>query len=127
PIGPMLLPPIDACVDSAADDTVFPRHLAVRLGIDLTNAPQGEARPAGYAPLPLLYSRVPLLLTDGFETCEWEAIVGFVAVPLRWVLLGHAGFLEFFDVHLRGARREVILTPNISFPGKHVIHRRPPP
>jgi hypothetical protein len=96
-IGPRVLHPIDGCIDCATDDTLFPEHLAHRLGIDLTNAPQGQAQPPGHAPILVLYHRVTLLLTDGFETCEWEAIVGFVALPLRWALLGHAGFLDFFD------------------------------
>jgi hypothetical protein len=125
--SPLLLPPMDGCIDSATDDTIFPQHLALRLGIDLKNAPQGEARPAGHGPLPVLYSRVTLLLTDGFEICEWEAIVGFVAVHLRWLLLGQAGFLEFFDSELLGARREVILTPNSSFQGKHRMYGQAPP
>jgi hypothetical protein len=33
-------------------------------------------------------------------------------------LLGYAGFLQFFDADFRGADREVILTPNRSFPGR---------
>lgn len=126
-IAPKVLHAIDGCIDCAADDTLFPQYLAARLGIDLTNAPQGQAQPPGHARISVLYSRVTLLLTDGFDVCEWEAIVGFVAVPLRWALLGHAGFLEFFDVELRGARREVLLNPSSSFLGKHTFYGRPPP
>lgn len=126
-IGPQLLPPIDGCIDSASDDTLFPQRLARRLGIDLTSAPQGESQPAGHAPVQVRYAKVTLLLADGFETCEWEAIVGFVDVPLRWALLGHAGFLDFFDARLRGARHEVLIVPDTSFPGQHVIHRPSPP
>jgi hypothetical protein len=36
---------IDACVDCGCDDTIFPLSLARKLGIDLTGAPQGEAKP----------------------------------------------------------------------------------
>jgi hypothetical protein len=117
----------DGCLDSASDDTVFPRALARRLGIDLSGAPQGEAQPAGGPGLPYSYAAVTLRLTDGRETCEWQAAVGFAAVPLRWALLGTPGFLEFFDVELRGARREAVLTPNASFPGRHTAHGLPPP
>jgi hypothetical protein len=39
-LAPQTLPPLDACIDSAADDTVFPPHGATRLGIDLANAPK---------------------------------------------------------------------------------------
>jgi len=46
---------------------------------------------------------------------------------MRWAILGHAGALEYFDVQFLGLRREVLLTPNPSFPGHHVIHRLPRP
>jgi hypothetical protein len=42
-IAPPLPPPLDACIDSAADDTVFPPHWAARPGIDLAAAPHGQA------------------------------------------------------------------------------------
>jgi hypothetical protein len=122
-----VLPPIDGCIDSASDDTIFPQRLARRLGINLASAPPGESQPVGQAALPIKYARVTLLLADGFETCEWEAIIGFADVPLRWALLGLAGFLQYFDAELRGARRELVLIPNSSFPGQHVVHRSPPP
>ena len=76
--------------------------------------------------MPVKYARVTLLLADGFESCQWDAIVAFADVPLRWALLGHAGFLRFFDVNLRGAVREALVVPNGSFSGRHVIHRPPP-
>ena len=126
-LTPRALPPTDCCIDSAADDTLFPVRFARRLGIDLTTAPKGETQPSGHAPLPVRYGRVTLFLADGFESCEWEAVVGFVDVPLRWPLLGHAGFLDYIDVHLLGVRREALLTPNSSFPGRHTVLRPPPP
>jgi hypothetical protein len=126
-IRPQVLAPLDACIDSASDDTVFPERLARRLGIELTGAPQGEAQVVGSTPFPVRYAQVTLLLADGFETCEWEAIVGFTAAPLRWPLLGQAGVLEYFDTNLLGARREVILQPNLAFRCQHVVHRPAPP
>jgi hypothetical protein len=70
----------------------------------LTGAPQGEAHPVGGAIVPYRYAAVTLRVSDGVETCAWQAIVGFVDLPLRWALLGHAGFLDNFDTDLRGAR-----------------------
>src|SRR5262245_49944446 len=87
----------DGCLDSAADDTIFPKSLAHRLGIDLIVAPKGQALPIGGMAVPFDYARIVLRLTDGIESCEWSAIVGFVDLPLRWAILGHAGFLDFFD------------------------------
>jgi hypothetical protein len=125
-ILPQGLPAFDACIDCASDDSVFPMRLARRLGIDLTNAPEGQVQAVAQSALPVKYARVTLLLADGFESCQWHAIVAFADVPLRWALLGHAGFLQFFDVNLRGALREVVVVPNGSFSGQHVIHRSPP-
>jgi hypothetical protein len=116
----------DACVDCASDDTIFPASLARTLGIDLTGAAQGEAQPVGGMVVRYSYATVALRLTDGLETCEWSAIVGFVNLPLRWALLGHAGFLDYFDTELRGARRDLVITPNSSFPGQHILHRAAP-
>jgi hypothetical protein len=67
--------------------------------------------------IPYSFAAVTLRLSDGVETCEWQATVGFVDLPLRWALLGHAGFLDFFDIEFRGARREVALAPNPRFAG----------
>jgi hypothetical protein len=125
--GPSGTQAFNACVDSACDDTIFPQALAVKLGIDSTGAVQGEARTLGGTAIPHWYSRVSLRITDGIEECKWEAIVGFADVPMRWGLLGHAGFLDFFDTELLGARRETTLTPNSVFPGQHTIVNPPPP
>ncbi|HZY88184.1 MAG TPA: aspartyl protease family protein [Gemmataceae bacterium] len=112
----------DGLLDSGAADTIFPVAVAQKLGIDLRNAPTGQARQAGGGPLTYHFAAVTLRISDGQETCEWPAIVGFVAAPMRWALLGQTGFLQFFDVTLFGARRAVELTPNATFPGRHTVH-----
>jgi hypothetical protein len=70
---------------------------------------------------------VTLLLSDGTATAQWDTTVAFTAATLRWPLLGQAGFLQFFDVELHGASHEAILTPNVTFPGQHVVYQQPPP
>jgi hypothetical protein len=122
PLGSRLY---DGCLDSASDDTIFPLWLTRKLGIDLSRASQGEAQPVGGMIIPYSYVAVTLRLSDGAETWEWPATVGVVDLPLRWALLGHAGFLDFFDTELRGGRREVFLKPNSLFPGTHTLHRAP--
>jgi hypothetical protein len=126
-LAPLMVPPVDACIDSAADDTVFPPFLLTRLGVNPVAAPRGQARSVGGSVIQVHYANVSLLLSDGYETCEWDAVVGFSTVPMRWALLGHAGFLEFFDIQLLGARREVIVLPNVGFPGRRVVHSTPAP
>jgi hypothetical protein len=126
-LAPRLLPPLDACIDSAADDTVFPPHWATRLGINLASAPKGQAQVVGGGVIHVTFAPVTLLLADGYESCEWDAVVGFSATPMRWALLGHSGFLEFFDVQLLGARRETTIIPNTAFVGRHIVVASPTP
>jgi hypothetical protein len=124
-LAPRSLPPVDACIDCAADDTVFPLHLAKRLGLNPSAFQPGHARLVGGIVIKVNYGQVRLLLSDGYESCDWDAVVAFSTVPMRWALLGHAGFLEFFDVHLLGARREAVVVPNSDFQGQHTVHKTP--
>jgi hypothetical protein len=112
----------DCRLDSGADDTIFPHSAAQALGIDLTGAPLGSASQVGGAPIQYPYAPVTLRISDGQESCEWIALVGFAPLALRWPLLGQTAFLQFFDATLLGARRETVLTPNASFPGRHTVH-----
>ncbi len=116
-IGPSAARFFDGCLDCASDDTIFPLSLARTLGIDVTGAAQGEAHPVGGIRIPYWFAVVTLRLSDGIASYEWQATVGFIDLPLRWALLGHAGFLDYFDTDLRGARREVFMRPNALFPG----------
>src|SRR4051794_2681489 len=79
----------DGLLDTAADDTVFRDAVAVALGLDLSTAEQRLVSLAG-RPQPVLcrYSLVQLRLTDGIETYQWPATVGFVAARLHYGLLG---------------------------------------
>jgi hypothetical protein len=106
-----------ALLDTAADDTVFPVVAAAKIGIDLTNAPVGEASGVGAAPVVVRYAAVELRLTDGMEYRAWPAWVGFTAARLKQPLLGFAGFLQFFGAHFRGDREEVELEVNALYPG----------
>src|SRR5262249_24672295 len=81
PLGSRLL---DGCVDCGSDNTIFPLSLAGKLGIDLTGASQGEACPVGGTVVAYVYASVTLRVTDGIEACQWQTIVGFVDLPLRW-------------------------------------------
>ncbi len=108
----------DCLLDSGADDTVFPAVAAAQIGIDLSNAPLGEAAGIASTPVPVRYAQVTLRLTDGREFCEWPAWVGFTAAPLRKPLLGFAGCLQFFDGDFRGAREQVELVTNLLYPGR---------
>ena len=112
---------LDAIVDPAADDTVFPDAVATALGIDLTGATSGMGAGAGLVPVPLRYADIKLRLFDllggSNEQREWTARVGFTAVKFRHPLLGFAGFLQFFDALFLGERQELELRVNNLYPG----------
>jgi hypothetical protein len=112
----------DGLLDTGADDTVFAEAIATIVGVDLT---QSEERLVGLAgrpgPVRCRYAPVQLRISDGgSETYEWRAVAGFLPGPLHYNLLGHAGFLQFFNAHFDGAAREVTLTPNASFRGRRI-------
>jgi len=106
-------------LDTGADDTVLPDWIATALGLDLTGAEERPIGLAGRAPLRCRYAPVEFQISDGVrETYRWTAVVGFVDAPaLPRPLLGHAGFLQYFDAEFRAADLEVLLFPNHSFPG----------
>jgi hypothetical protein len=111
-------------LDTGADDTVLPEWIAAAIGLDLTGVQEYPIGLAGRAPLQCRYVPVEMQISDGVhETYRWTAVVGFVdAQRLPRPLLGHAGFLQYFDADFRGADLEVILVPNRSFtsgPGRH--------
>jgi hypothetical protein len=116
-IGPAETTIQTAHLDPGSDDCVFSSHLAAKIGIDLTNAPEGEAAGVGQAPVALRYAQVTLRVVNGSERCEWPAWVAFADTPLNRPLLGFAGFLQFFTATFHGDQEEVELTVNSRFPG----------
>jgi hypothetical protein len=114
---------MDGLLDSASSDTIFPLPWAQKLGIDLSRAPVGQSVQAGGVALFYRYAPVRLHVSDGRETCQWDALVAFLSVPGKIrATLGHAGFLEFFDSFLFSSRLEVELHPNAAFSGSHSVH-----
>jgi hypothetical protein len=116
-IGPADSRLLEGHLDTGADDTVFPEALATPLGLDLANAPVGEASGVGLATASLHYAEVTLRITDGTERREWRALIGFTAARLNRPLLGFAGFLQFFDATFYGGREEVELAVNGLYRG----------
>jgi hypothetical protein len=104
-------------LDDAASDTLFPEALAVQIGIDLSGAVTGTGTAVGGAVIPVSYAPVEVRVTDGVEFRAWNAIVGFTAAPLRWPLLGFAGFLQFFTTTFYGDREVVDLEVNRLYAG----------
>src|SRR5580700_9478009 len=77
----------DGLLDTGADDTVFSDAVASAMGIDLSLAEQRSISLAG-RPQPVVcrYAQVQIRISDGIETFEWPATVGFVAARLHYAL-----------------------------------------
>lgn len=106
-------------IDSGSDDVVFPIDVARKLGVDLSQAPPTDARAVGGQQVAYHYVRLTLRLSDGIEHCQWDAIVGVSPLPMRWGLLGRAGFFPYFDVSFLDTTHETVVVPNASFPGQY--------
>jgi hypothetical protein len=116
-VGPTGSDLLKGHLDSFSDDTVFPENAALRVGIDLTNAPQGTCAGVGQIPVPVKYAQVTLRMTDGKEYREWTGWVGFTPVLQKDALLGFAGCLQYFDATFYGALEEVELKVNPLYLG----------
>jgi hypothetical protein len=117
-VGPQKTRIVVGLLDTGADDTIFSDALAAQLGIDLTNAPEGESSGVGGTPaVRLRFATVTLRLATVSERRGWPALVGFTAAPLRFPLLGYAGVLHYFSANFHGDREEVELTVNSLYPG----------
>src|SRR5262245_43255491 len=64
----------ESLLDTGATDTVFPDGAATTIGLDLSQAPVGEAGGVGGGVLPLRYAPATFRITDGKEFREWTAI-----------------------------------------------------
>jgi hypothetical protein len=117
--GPLKSWPLDALLDTGAEDTVFPEWVASVIGVDLTNAPTGTGAGVGGSAVVLRYAQATLRIADNNERREWQAWVGFTSMHLRIALLGFAGFLQYFTATFRGDLEEVELTANSSYPGTY--------
>lgn len=113
---------LDGLLDSGSDDTIFPEWIAPMIGVDLAAATGHDIHLAGRGkPIRCRYASAKLRITDGAsEIYEWDAMVGFIAAPIKCPLLGQAGFLQFFDITFQGADHAVNLAPNWSFAGKRI-------
>jgi len=116
-LGPTGIAIEKALLDTGADDTVFPEWVALKIGIDLSNAPWGTSGGMGGGSGLLRFAQVALRIADNTERREWNAWVGFTTAPLRHSLLGYAGFLQYFTATFHGDREEVELTVNGLYPG----------
>ena len=106
-------------VDSGADNTVLPTSIADRLGIQLRPAQGPSGIAFGGHELVFQVGQVEFELSDDQTTWTWKTEVlfhQFEDAQDETLILGHAGFLDFFRTLLDPEQAAVELTPNGLFP-----------
>lgn len=85
--------------------------MAERLGVLIEDGPEYVIESAG-GEVSVSYGAVTIKLTDGDERFNWETTVGITNQDWSEAILGHSGFLKYFDVLFRGQAHEVVLNRN---------------
>jgi hypothetical protein len=118
-IGPKSVESVQALVDTGSDETIFPAYVAESIGAKLDLRAVTQVSAVGGHLVQLVPGRVTLRLTQGDESFQWSAVVGFIEgmQPHDEVaLLGYAGFLEFFRATFDSQTRELTVMPHSRLP-----------
>lgn len=106
--------------DTGADHSLLPRSIADRIGAEIDERTRWTVGGFAGQTARAVMGHVRMEITDGSATHQWSAQVGFVDYddPEKEsiALLGHLGFLQFFNAQFRGKDHVVILEPNGTFP-----------
>jgi len=95
-----------ALIDSGADYCLFPSSLGEELGLDIKSGPKEWTQGSDGQPFIAYFHEITLIV----KTHQIQAWVGF-AEECPWPLLGHLGFLEYFQVKLDFRRKQLELRP----------------
>jgi hypothetical protein len=118
-IGPRATAQFRALVDTGADNTILPWSLAENCGVELVEGKGPQMEVFGGQKIETLFGDVRFELKDASETIRWRTRVQFFAFPSpeeESLVLGHAGFLDFFTAVFDGQLGELSLTPNSDLP-----------
>ena len=107
-----------ALVDTGADNTILPESIARDLGIPLTAGKGPAATAFGGQEIALSYADVQLELVHPDETLRWLARAFFVAdgSDTETLILGHQGFLDYFNATFSGEDCALDLAANSYLP-----------
>jgi hypothetical protein len=107
-----------ALVDTGADNTILPESIAHDLGISLTAGKGPAATSFGGQELALSYADVQLELVHPAKTLRWLARAFFVADggDGETLILGHQGFLDYFNATFSGEDCALDLEANSYLP-----------
>ena len=107
---------IDALIDTGADISLFPQHLAEQLGFDLSHPPDGMVSAAVGGQCSYRLRDVTLELRRPPEVVRWKASIGFVDRTMSYAILGTRGFFEFFRLTYDARAGFLTVEPSLTLP-----------
>ena len=110
-----------AILDTGSDQTVLPRTVAERLGVELKSENSCDASGFRGDITTIVPGRIQFQIHSLSRTLVWTATVGFADFTTtddECTLLGYGGCLEYFTVIFDGANKIFELRPNHCFPPK---------
>lgn len=117
-IGPKEEGTYSGLVDTGSDNTILPKSVADQLGIPLVSGGPPATVFGGHH-VHLEVGQVTLQLEAEGEVVRWSAEVQFFAFADEadeTVILGHAGFLDYFTATFDGKRGTLSLIPTDELP-----------
>lgn len=106
-------------VDTGSDQTILPTSIARDLGIDLLPSTGPSASAFGGQQVQLYSGTALLRIEAEGEAVAWSESVSFFDFSSgedETVILGHAGFLDYFTATFDGKLGELTLVPNDELP-----------
>lgn len=118
-VGPNRSRLLWALVDTGADYTVLPLSVERFCGIQTTALPVPFLRTFAGDAMETRVGEATLELRQGSEFIRWTADVQFYdfhSATRETVVLGHAGFLDYFTALFDGLDAILTLVPNLELP-----------
>jgi hypothetical protein len=106
-------------VDTGSDQTILPKSLARDLGILIRSTAGPAAQTFGGHDVHLEAGEVTLQISADGEVVTWKTTISFfdfAAEDEETILLGHAGFLDYFIATFDGKLGTLTLIPNDDLP-----------
>ena len=103
---------IDALIDTGADVSLFPQHLAEQLGFDMSRPADGTVSAAVGGECEYRLRELTLELRRFPEVIRWRAPVGFTDRAMSYGILGTRSFFEFFRLEYDARSGFVAIEPS---------------
>lgn len=98
-----------ALLDTGADESYVTESMAERLGIEPLSDEASTVHSAS-GEMSIAYGAATVEVTDGAERFSRPLVVGIVSESWSEAILGHTGFLEYFDATFSYVDQAVSLT-----------------